>query len=294
MNFRVNFVSYTYLILVMDIKSFFERKKRELSNQSEEEDIPKRARDSSLDRSIAEAEKECGTDVFAEGLKSEDCVVILCNCVQNLEKRMNEMCAMTEVTKASQIKGEQELVELNKSISAINEIFQEYQKDKKEKEEKINNLESKVTEMSNKIENLEKVIDDQEQYSRRNCLLIHGISETDGENTDELVLNTVQNNMEITLSPGDIDRTHRIGKKVSGKTRPIIVKLARYNMRHKIFVNKKRLKGKKISITESLTAARMKKLNEARDKMGFTNVWTSDGKILYKSPTDNSVKLFYG
>ena len=49
----------------MDIKSFFERKKRELSNKSEEGDDAKRARDSSLGISTAEDEKECG-DVFAE------------------------------------------------------------------------------------------------------------------------------------------------------------------------------------------------------------------------------------
>ena len=246
-----------------------------------------------MDRSTAEAEKEYG-DVFAEGLKSEDCVVILYHCMQNLEKKMKEMCAMTEASQANQIKGTQELVEMNKSIGHINEIFEEYQKDKKEKEEKINNLEKKVSEMSSKIENLNKSIDDQEQYSRRNCLLIHGISESDGENTDDIVINTVQDNMKITVSINDIDRTHRIGKKVAGKTRPIIVKLARYNMRSKIFLNKKRLKGKKISITESLTAKRMKILNEAREKIGFTSVWTSDGKILYKCPTDSKGKVYYG
>ena len=182
---------------------------------------------------------------------------------------------------------------MNKSISHINEIFEEYQKDKKEKEEKINNLEKKVSEMSSKIENLEKSIDYQEQYSRRNCLLIHGIYESDGENTDDIVINTVQDNMKITVSINDIDRTHRIGKKVAVKTRPIIVKLARYN-RSEIFANKKRLKGKKINITESLTTKRMKILNEAREKIGFTSVWTSDGKILYKCPTDSKVKVYYG
>ena len=277
----------------MDIKSFFEQKKRELRNKSEEGDDAKRARDSSLDRSTAEAEKECG-DFFAEGLKLEDCVVILYYCMQNLEKKMKKMCAMTEASQANQIKGTQELAEMNKSISHINEIFEEYQKDKKGKEEKNNNLEKKISDMSSKIENLEKSIDDQEQYSRRNCLVIHGISESDGENTDDIVINTVQDKMEITVFINDIDRTHRIGKKVAGKTRPIIVKLARYNMRRKIFVNKKRLKGKKISITESLTAKRIKILNEAREKIGFTSVWTSDGKILYKCPTDSKVKVYYG
>ena len=62
--------------------------------------------------------------------------------------------------------------------------------------------------MSSKIENLEKSIDDQEQYSRRNCLLIHEISESNGENTNDIVINNVQDNMEITVSISDIDRIH--------------------------------------------------------------------------------------
>ena len=66
------------------------------------------------------------------------------------------------------------------------------------------------------------------------------------------------------------------------------IKLVRYNDRKKIFDSKKNLKGKKIAIRESLTVTRMKKLNEARERHNFKNVWTSDGKILYK---DGSGKI---
>ena len=40
---------------------------------------------------------------------------------------------------------------------------------------------------------------------------------------------------------------------------PIIVKFSRYNVRDKVFKNNKKLKAKGYSITESLTALRMKK-----------------------------------
>ena len=53
----------------------------------------------------------------------------------------------------------------------------------------------------------------------------------------------------------------------------------RYNDGKKIFDSKKKLKRKKIAITESLTVTRMKKLNEARERYNFKNIWTSDGKI---------------
>ena len=42
------------------------------------------------------------------------------------------------------------------------------------------------------------------------------------------------------------------------------------------------LKGKGVSITESLTKDCMALLNEAREIYGFKNVWTSDGKIFFK------------
>ena len=46
--------------------------------------------------------------------------------------------------------------------------------------------------MSATIESLKGCLDRQEQYSRRNCLLIHGLPESKNENTDELVIDTVK------------------------------------------------------------------------------------------------------
>ena len=62
----------------------------------------------------------------------------------------------------------------------------------------------------------------------------------------------------------------------------------RYNLRHNIFKNKKLLKEKVVSITESLTKDRMAKLNEARENYVFRNVWTSDGKIFFKDEKNPS------
>ena len=63
--------------------------------------------------------------------------------------------------------------------------------------------------------------------------------------------------MDLDISPGDIDHTHRIGVPSKGKNRPINARFLRYiDWRH-VFTNKKRLKGKTMSITESLTKIRM-------------------------------------
>ena len=149
--------------------------------------------------------------------------------------------------------------------------------------------------MNKKVKNLEKEIDKHEQYSRRNCLLVHRIVETDDEVTDDLVIDTISPKMNIEISLANLDQTHRIGKKQPGqnKPRPMILKLSRYNVRKKVFSNKKIPRGSNVSITESLIPKRKEILKKARIEHWFTNVWTSDGKILYKSATDNKVKLYY-
>ena len=101
--------------------------------------------------------------------------------------------------------------------------------------------------------------------------------------------------MDLDINDRDIDITHRIGnpRNTDRKPRPVIIKLVRYSDRKKIFHSKKKLKGKKIAITESLTVTHMKKLNEARERYNFKNVWTSDnGKILYKDGL-GKIKIYY-
>ena len=46
---------------------------------------------------------------------------------------------------------------------------------------------------------MDAVLDRQEQYSRRNCLLVHGIAEETIEDTDEKIINTPQQSMDSTL-----------------------------------------------------------------------------------------------
>ena len=75
------------------------------------------------------------------------------------------------------------------------------------------------------------------------------------------------------------------------KCKPIIVKFSRYNVCDKVLKIENKLKGKGYSITERLTALKMKKLTEARNRFGFTNFCTQNGKILCNE--DNKIKVFF-
>ena len=148
--------------------------------------------------------------------------------------------------------------------------------------------------MSKRVDSLFSLVDKQKQYSRRNCLLLYGIPENKNEKTDDLCLATINERLELAITEADIKRTHRIGKPrhVGQKSRPIIVKFVRYNDRKNVFNRKKKLKGKNISITQSLRATRIKKLKDAGEILDFENVWTFDGKILFKNGAGN-INFFY-
>ena len=278
------------------IKSFFDRQKRDLSDKSNEDDERKKARESSLNISLSKDD----TDIFEEGIESPRCAGILYSCLQNLEKKVNEIFELSSSTKEAQIKGARHLEEVNESIKFINEKFEEMEADRKEKEQQISELKIEVKSLNEKVETMDRSLDCHEQYSRRNCLLIHcllihGVKENEKEDTDEVVITFFEKEMKEKLSANDTDRSHRLGKKQTGRRpRPIIIKFARYNVRNIIFRKKKILKGKAVSITENLTKKRITEMKVARETYGFKKVWSQDGKILHTDANDrNKIKVFY-
>ena len=63
------------------------------------------------------------------------------------------MFKLAQKTYKSQIKVEQQLIDLKKSVKYISEQFDKYEKDRKEKEEFIKNLEGKVNNLTETVAN---------------------------------------------------------------------------------------------------------------------------------------------
>ena len=74
----------------------------------------------------------------------------------------------------------------------------------------------------------------------------------------------------------DLDHTRRLGAPKEDKVRSIIVKLVRYKTRNRVFRNKKKLKGKQVSMKKNLTKMQMEAIKRARKEFEFHNVWTND------------------
>ena len=227
-----------------------------MSDKSETGEDPKKVREGNLDCSQISQTKDILDDIFTKSLNSSGCIAILFNCLKNLESKMREISVSSEETTESQIKGEKQLSDLTETVIGylISYKFDEYEKDRKAKDELIIKLQTQVTELTDKVSNLSVQVDKQEQYSRRNCLLIHDVEENRNEDTNTLSICIIKEHLGLDIQPSDIDGTHRIGNKNKAckKGRAIIIKFARYNTRKKVSMNKKRLKGH-MSVTKSLT-----------------------------------------
>lgn len=170
------------------------------------------------------------------------------------------------------------------------EIYEGINHDLEKSKDHVSALEEQCNGLRSTVDILKDEVDSLEQYSRRNCLLIHGIKEdldesgstaTDrNENTDDITIKFFQDHLNLNINEWDIERSHRLGRLKPDRPRPIIVKFTRYNTRSEVFRAKRLLKGTGFVITESLTPQRLGLLNEAKSNPNVSTTWTSDGKII--------------
>ena len=120
-----------------------------------------------------------------------------------------------------------ELIKPLATNTSLKEIFD------KMKEEVISKFESKISEQNDKIYELESQVaiqeqtinnlltkfDDNEQYSRRSCLRIHGIESNSNEANEDVIekIRECYNVLELPFNEEVIDRAHRVGKEYTDK-----------------------------------------------------------------------------
>ena len=76
--------------------------------------------------------------------------------------------------------------------------------------DELRRFEKRVSELETATTALRDDNDAQEQYSRRNCLLVHGIPEDQTDTTDA-VLSLCNRQLGLDLDRSEIDRSHRLG-----------------------------------------------------------------------------------
>ena len=143
-------------------------------------------------------------------------------------------------------------------------------------------LQGRCEALEKRVKEQEEKINDLEQYGRRNSLRIFGVTEKKNEtlaDIDKTVIQLAKESLNITLKEEDIDIAHRVGKVGVNKTRPIIVKFIRRNLRNKVLAARRRLKGSKKTIVEDLTIQNLKLYNTVRGHSNVQQTWTRNGVV---------------
>ena len=86
----------------------------------------------------------------------------------------------------------------------------------------------------------------QEQYIRRENILIYGVEENKEDNDDgEKVLFKIADELEIDLKDNEIQRVHPLGqrRRNNENPRPIIARFVSYKKRYEFLTNKRELKN---------------------------------------------------
>ena len=149
----------------------------------------------------------------------------------------------------------------------------------------IQTRDERIAKLETTVQTLLDQQDESEQYSRRNCLIFHGLEEREEENTSETIINLCEEKLGVKLNMKDIDRSHRMGPSREKKRRGVIVKFTNYHTRDQIYKSRKKLRNVQsdaIYIHESLTKIRTdlfwKVKTKFREKLEA--LWTQDGRIL--------------
>ena len=156
----------------------------------------------------------------------------------------------------------------------------------------INFIESRsnqVDEGLKDIQELKNRMDQGEQYSMKNSLLIHGLKKIPTKLLGYKfciwiaeLLNSFPG-LDFPISPAEIDCAHPMPT-FSGKS-VVIVKFVRRAVRDEIFYKKKFLKfreGEKISVSEHLTKANLQLMSKAKSMVGNLNAFCKNCKVYAK------------
>lgn len=171
------------------------------------------------------------------------------------------------------------------------------------KDKRIEVLEQEMVNMKKKIMLLEERIEDSEAYERRDTIIVSGNeipAAVDGENSANIVRETIKDKIGVVIKPTDISIAHRIGKKPNNQVadkRNIIVKLCRRELKHDLLGACRRVRPPNLYINESLTPTRntiMYGLRQAKKKFPdkIAGAGSSEGKVyVWLKPPVSSAPL---
>ncbi len=156
-------------------------------------------------------------------------------------------------------------------------------------------LEARVTVLESKMQKSEARMVEQEQYSRKTSVRIFGLEETGGENLAEKVCVLAKETLGVNVEPADIIAAHRLPAAPNAPgPRPAIVKFLRRAKKDEVILNRKKLKGKRIGITDDLCREYHQVINRVSKDQRVKSCWYWNGKIFLENHFHQKGQIRYG
>ncbi|XP_020905418.1 uncharacterized protein LOC110243633 [Exaiptasia diaphana] len=185
-----------------------------------------------------------------------------------------------------------EVDDLKKSVQFHSDEVEQLRKENSDLKAQVQQLTTNQEQLMKSADDLEERHDNLEMYTRKYNLEIHGISEEDEEDLEEIVMKLGEA-VGVEIEEDDIDIVHRMKVRVKRGPRPIIVRFMSHKIKSELYKAKKKLRRiaglnddlkaeKAIYINENLTTAKRKLFAEVRKlakQNKWKNCWSLDGKI---------------
>ena len=163
-----------------------------------------------------------------------------------------------------------------------------------------------ISRLRTEIAHQRQVINDLEQYSRKNCLTISGLPERSNESASQVVIELARV-VGVDLLPTDIDVAHRLGSQGRNE-RHIIAKFVRFEKREELYAARRRIRSaqpppnsvisadvaKNVFISDSLTRHNQQIMYVARQlkrKGKLHATWSDAGKLKVRVRQDDSTSI---
>lgn len=190
---------------------------------------------------------------------------------------------------------------VSNDVFTLSQRFDALEKERDTLKKNNDELLERVIKLETKLDETAYEVDEVESYSRRSCLIVHGLKPELGKSDEETFISLCDNKFSNCGITGDhIAKIHRIRNNHRQSTYPdrpdiLVVKFAQDRHRDIIFKNKKNLKASGTTITEMLTAKRsallkscLERIPGGRDQRA---IWTDNGKILVKLGTQSPTHI---
>ena len=134
----------------------------------------------------------------------------------------------------------------------------------------IDSLVETIGRVGDKVQNLEDATEKQERYSRRENIILHGVTEMQNESYEKIrerVTQILNGNVKSkSWKDSDIQRSHRLGKDSSKKPRPIIVRFHQFQDKLLVLKSRDDLRKLGIGVANDLTKNQRDELAKLKEK----------------------------